>query len=107
MRDSISLNRDGVWLDVDEARQLAEADNFEAAAALHRGGFLAGFGLRDSPAFDSWQSFQSGTLTRELGAILDRAADARAAAGDLPAAIAHARRAPRARFAPQSRPTGG
>ncbi len=95
LRDSISLTRERVWLDVDEARRLAavgDLASLEAAAALHRGVFLSGFGLRDSPAFDSWQSFQAGTLTRELGTILDAAAGARAAAADLPAAIAHARR---------------
>jgi DNA-binding SARP family transcriptional activator len=57
-RDTVWLDRAGVRSDVDEARRLTEEGSFEAAAALHRGAFLAGFGLRDSPAFDSWQSFR-------------------------------------------------
>ena len=91
-RDTVWLDRSGMQLDVDEFRRLAEDGELEAAAALHRGPFLAGFGLRDSPAFDSWQSFTAGTLTRELASMLDRAADERAARGEWAAAIEHARR---------------
>jgi len=91
-RDTICLDRAGVVSDVDEARRLADAGELEAAAALHRGPFLAGFGLRDSPAFDSWQSFTAGTLTRELASVLDRAVAASAARGEWAAAIEHARR---------------
>ncbi|HEX4521584.1 MAG TPA: AAA family ATPase [Gaiellaceae bacterium] len=91
-RDSVSLDRDGVWLDLDEARRLAADGSLEAAAALYRGPFLAGFGLRDSAAFDAWQSFAAGTLARELGALLDRAAVERALRGETGAAIEHARR---------------
>jgi len=91
-RDTVSLDPAGVVSDVADSRRLAEEGCFEAAAALHRGPFLAGFGLRDSPAFDSWQSFTAGTLTRELATMLDRAADERAARGEWAAAIEHARR---------------
>src|SRR5262249_47308966 len=56
-RDVVSLDPEGVMSDLEEARRLAGEGAFEAAAALHRGPFLAGFGLRDSQAFDSWQSF--------------------------------------------------
>jgi DNA-binding SARP family transcriptional activator len=95
VRDSVSLEGAGMFLDVDEARRLADAGDLaslEASAALHRGQFLAGFGLRDSQAFDAWQSFRAATLTRELASALDRAVDERAARGQLPAAIEHARR---------------
>src|SRR5262249_25249689 len=54
--------------------------------------FLAGFGLRDSGVFDDWQSFRSASLARELGAVLDRLADACAASGDHVRAVEHARR---------------
>ena len=92
-RDSVSL--DGGEIDVDEFHRLAESDeldDLEAAAALHRGVFLAGFGLRDSGVFDDWQSFRSASLARELGAVLDRLADGCAASGDAVRAIEHARR---------------
>ena len=36
------------------------------AAALYGGDFLAGFTLRDSPAFDEWQFFQAERLREEL-----------------------------------------
>ena len=60
----------------------ASSRDLEAAAALHRGPFLAGFGLRDSTVFDDWQSFRAASLARELGAVLDRLADGCAASGE-------------------------
>jgi len=94
-RDAVSLERDGVLLDVDEFRRLAagaELADLEQAAALQRGAFLAGFGLRDSAPFDDWQSLQAGTLARELGAVLDRLAEELGARGSHVRAIEHARR---------------
>ena len=94
-RDAVSLERDGVVLDVDEFRRLADGGDLaelEQAAALQRGTFLAGFGLRDSVPFDDWQSLQAGTLARELGAVLDRLAEGLGARGSHPRAIEHARR---------------
>jgi DNA-binding SARP family transcriptional activator len=46
------------------------------AARLHRGDFLAGFGLRDSTSFDDWQYFQAERLRRELAGALERLAQA-------------------------------
>jgi DNA-binding SARP family transcriptional activator/predicted ATPase len=95
VRDAISLELEGPWLDVDEFRRLAasdEVDDLERAAALHRDTFLAGFGLRDSVTFDDWQSFRATTLKRELGAVLDRLGDLCAARGDIVRAVEHARR---------------
>ncbi|MFZ0341962.1 MAG: hypothetical protein WAL31_06475, partial [Gaiellaceae bacterium] len=83
-RDAVSLERDGVLLDVDDFRRLAagaDLAELEQAAALQRGAFLAGFGLRDSAPFDDWQSLQAGTLARELGAVLDRLAEGLGARG--------------------------
>ena len=42
------------------------------AVALYRGDFLAGFSLRDSPAFDEWQFFQAESLRREQALALDK-----------------------------------
>lgn len=94
-RDAVSLERDGLLLDVDEFRRLAADDDLvglEEAAALQRGTFLAGFGLRDSVPFDDWQSLQAGTLARELGSVLDRLAVGLGAQGSHTRAIEHARR---------------
>ena len=94
-RDAVSLERDGLSLDVDEFRRLAAGDDLgelAQAASLQRGAFLAGFGLRDSAPFDDWQSLQAGTLARELGSVLDRLAEGFGARGDHARAIEHARR---------------
>jgi DNA-binding SARP family transcriptional activator len=94
-RDAVSLERDGLLLDVDEFRRLAGSDDLSAlerAATLQRGVFLAGFGLRDSPVFDDWQSLQAGTLARELGVVLDRLAAELGARRSYPRAIEHAHR---------------
>lgn len=94
-RDAVSLERDGVLLDVDEFRRLADSADLgelEEAAALQRGPFLEGFGLRDSVPFDDWQSLQAATLARQLGAVLDRLAEGLGARGSHVRAIEHARR---------------
>ncbi len=94
-RDAVSLERDGLLLDVEEFRRLADGDDLtalEAAAALQRGAFLEGFGLRDSVPFDDWQSLQAGTLARELGIVLDRLAGELGARGGRARAIGHAQR---------------
>ena len=83
-RDSVALEGGDVSLDFAEFERLAasgDLGDLERAAALHRGPFLAGFGLRDSAAFDDWQSFRAASLSRELGAVLDRLADGCAASG--------------------------
>ena len=49
--------------------------------SLHRGDFLAGFSLRDSPDWDDWQSAQAEMHRRSLGGILERLAIGQAAAG--------------------------
>jgi DNA-binding SARP family transcriptional activator len=51
------------------------------AASLHRGDFLAGFSLRDSPDWDDWQSAQAEMHRRSVGGILERLAIGQAAAG--------------------------
>src|SRR5260221_11734575 len=75
-------------LDVDEFhRRLAESQTHEhtshdvcaaclaplaAAVALYRDDFMAGFSLRDSPAFDDWQFFQREAYRREVTGALAR-----------------------------------
>ncbi len=62
------------------------------AAALYRGDFLAGFTLRDAPAFDEWQFFQAETLRRELASALERLAHGHSVRREFEPAIGHARR---------------
>ncbi|MFN2389440.1 MAG: tetratricopeptide repeat protein [Actinomycetota bacterium] len=107
-RGSIALDPEGVWVDVLEFRRLrAEARDhrhpdgaacagcarrLSEAAELYRDDFLAGFALRDSPAFDDWQFFHAESLRRELGEVLDLLVEMAARQGDVRQAIAHARR---------------
>lgn len=46
--------------------------NLKEATELYRGDFMAGFTLRDSPAFDEWQTFQAERLRREMMTALER-----------------------------------
>jgi len=59
---------------------------------LHRGEFMAGFGLRDSPEWDDWQAERANEVRRELAWLLESLADAEIASGDLVSAVAHAAR---------------
>jgi len=77
-----------LWCDVDHFQRLvAECDSHGhdkhqvcaaclppllAAAALVQGDFLAGFSLRDSVAFDQWQTVETERLRRALVAALER-----------------------------------
>jgi DNA-binding SARP family transcriptional activator len=75
-RDTIALRVDET-LSVDalafDAHIDAGAD--AAAAALYRGDFMAGFTLRDSPAFDDWQSVETQRLQQRLFTALQRLSD--------------------------------
>src|SRR5215207_1887240 len=107
-RESVALADDAIWVDLTRFRDLLaeckEHGHPEAevclqclpplteAAQLYRDDFMAGFGLRDSIAFDDWQFFQSEGLRRELAGVLERLARGRGALGEWEAAVAHARR---------------
>ncbi|MBC7236726.1 MAG: AAA family ATPase, partial [Chloroflexi bacterium] len=64
----------------------------EEAMALYRADFLAGFTLRDSPAFDDWQLSQAEVLRRQLGEVLTSLTEEYTAQGDLDMAIASIQR---------------
>ncbi len=107
-RDTVALAGEGIWFDVDELRRLVATSEshghaanetcarclepLQQAAALDRGSFLAGFGLRDSAAFDDWQQLAGDEVHRELASVLDRLAGALAASGSPTQGIACARR---------------
>ena len=100
----LSIRREGVglsagsrlWVDVLQFRNLVQGPgsfaSLEEAAGLYRGDFMAGFSLRDSPAFDEWQYQQAEELRRLLIGALDRLSALAADAGDYPRAIQHAAR---------------
>jgi predicted ATPase/DNA-binding SARP family transcriptional activator len=105
--DLVELDRTDLWLDVEKFHDLLAATSahghdranacprcigpLSEAVDLHRGEFLAGFALRDSLGFDEWQLFQSEGLRRERAGALERLVRAEADAGELDAAIEHAR----------------
>ena len=107
-RENVELANDTIWVDVtrfhDLLAECKEHGHVESgvcaeclvplteAVALYRDDFMAGFGLRDSVAFDDWQFFQSETLRRELAGALERLARGRGALGEWETAVAHARR---------------
>lgn len=62
------------------------------AAALYRDDFLAGFTLRDSPAFDEWQFFQTENLRRELAGALKTLVDCYVLQSEYESALTYARR---------------
>jgi predicted ATPase/DNA-binding SARP family transcriptional activator len=64
----------------------------EKAASLYQEGFMSGFSLRDSAAFDEWQFFHSEALRRELAEVLEKLVRGLAARGDFKTATSHARR---------------
>jgi predicted ATPase/DNA-binding SARP family transcriptional activator len=64
----------------------------DKAAGLYRDTFMAGFSLRDSAGFDDWQFFQSETLRRELGSLLERLVQGYTDQGDFETAINYAQR---------------
>jgi DNA-binding SARP family transcriptional activator len=72
-RDSVSLVRSaGLRVDVDAFRAFAAEGRAADAAAVFRGDFLEGFGLRDAPAFEDWQRAEADGLRRELALVLAR-----------------------------------
>ena len=93
-RDAVGLRQDaGVWLDVSEYRRLVvESATLRCALELCHADFMAGFTLRDSPAFDDWQLYESETLRAEQAQALERLVALELDVGELQAAIGAARR---------------
>jgi DNA-binding SARP family transcriptional activator len=94
-RAQVTLDPAASSVDLADLERLAASSrpgDLEAAAALARGPFLAGFALRDSPAFDDWQAARATRVEATVGAVLQRLADARLEAGDAEGAVEAARR---------------
>lgn len=88
--DTIALDPAGLWVDVLEFRRLIAAGSPADAVELYTGGFLAGFGLRDSVEFDEWQLAATEQIRREASSALERLTRSLAST-DVDAAIAAAR----------------
>ncbi len=78
--------------EVERAAAAGDPGSLHRAASLARGPFLAGFTLRDSPAFDDWHAMRASAADRLVGTILERVAENAAARGDLSSAAAAAER---------------
>jgi DNA-binding SARP family transcriptional activator/tetratricopeptide (TPR) repeat protein len=107
-RDSVTLDRAVVDVDLwrfeaalaaarahehpDDALCPTCGEALRAAAGLDRGGFMSGFALRDSEAWDDWHLAESGAYRRELAAVLERLARGEAHAHAWDRASAAARR---------------
>jgi tetratricopeptide (TPR) repeat protein len=94
-RSQVSLDPTSSRVDLADVERLAASprpSDLEAAAALARGPFLAGFAVRDSPAFDDWQAARAARVDRTVGGILERLAVARHDAGNAAGAVEAARR---------------
>jgi DNA-binding SARP family transcriptional activator len=108
-RETAALNPNaGISLDVHAFRQLlagAETHDhpatevcseclmrLEEAVELYNDDFMAGFTLRDSPAFDEWQFFKREALREELARVLERLARWHGSQGAYERAITYARR---------------
>lgn len=94
-RARVAIDPSAADVDLADLERLAGSErttDLEAAAALARGPFLAGFALRDSPAFDDWQAARAVRADRLVADVFDRLAGARQASGDLTGATDAARR---------------
>lgn len=106
-RESLTLRcYPGFWLDVEQFHAHLETCRSHGhalqltcpaclaplaqAISLYRDDFMAGFTLRDSPAFDDWQLFQSESLRREISHAMSRLIHGHSTQGDFDQAIAYA-----------------
>lgn len=106
--EMVRLDPDGVLVDIAELRRLlaecgthghtpAETcprciEPLQAAVALDRGPFLAGFGLRDSVEFDDWERTAANEVQREVASALERLSDLLGQRGEHARAITLAER---------------
>ncbi|MGB1251915.1 MAG: AfsR/SARP family transcriptional regulator [Candidatus Promineifilaceae bacterium] len=77
-RQSVGLNWEAeISADIHQFRNLLDdnpnIDQLKNAIALYRDDFLAGFTLRDCPAFDEWQYFETEQLRQSLARALEKA----------------------------------
>jgi DNA-binding SARP family transcriptional activator len=94
-RQAVRLAPGTYSCDVTELDRLAGQGGTESARSamdLYRDDFLAGFSLRDAPAFDEWRWTTADGLRLRVSGLLAALVPAEAAAGRADAAVAAARR---------------
>lgn len=94
-RETIGLDTKTVSIDVFEFRALVQQNTFQSltrAAQLYQGDFLEGFTLRDSPAFDEWQFFETESLRKQFSTALEQLVALQTERGSVKPAIESARR---------------
>jgi len=64
----------------------------EQAAELYSGDFMAGFTLRDAPAFDNWQFYEADRLRRAFGGVLEKLVIGLSERGEYDRAVEYAAR---------------
>lgn len=105
--DLLSLRKGAIQLDVDETKEILDSisdhghtphDACERCIApltdlveFHRGDFMEGFALRDSPPFDDWQRREAEAARRARGEALARLTAAHSSTGDTAGALRRAR----------------
>ena len=93
--DEIVLDGSLVWCDVvafREACASGDRASWQSADSLVNDAFLAGFTLRDSPAFDEWAGSTGDLLRAEHSALLGRLVAAAASQATFTEALGYARR---------------
>jgi DNA-binding SARP family transcriptional activator/TolB-like protein/Tfp pilus assembly protein PilF len=83
----LELSADRVRIDVAEFEQAVQGGDPEHALSLYGGPFLEGLFLSESPEFEQWRDGRRAELAGLYARVLEGAAEARAAAGRLDAAV--------------------
>jgi len=101
-RESVSLSDENIHSDVKQFRQIFSdchqantlvcLDQLETAVSIYQGDFLSGFSVRNSPAFDEWQAYESENLRQNLLTILRKLTDTHRTNHAYPKALHFARK---------------
>lgn len=95
-RDTVTLLKDdSLWVDIHEFNQLVEEQaptKNMAAVDLYRDEFMAGFTLRNSAEFDTWQSIQTQIFQQRLTKVLEQLVSINIEAGNTTQAYDYAHR---------------
>jgi TolB-like protein/DNA-binding SARP family transcriptional activator/Flp pilus assembly protein TadD len=91
--EEIGVDPDVVWCDVAAFRRAVSAARAQEAVDLYRGGFLEGQHLTQSAAWEDWVAAQRVDLRTQAAEASWKVAQDHEAAGRMPMALRHARRA--------------
>jgi DNA-binding SARP family transcriptional activator len=100
-RQTIQFNRaSDAWLDVHQFTTLAggepghldNIERLESSVALHKGGFLEGFFITDSSAFEEWAQLTRQSFQRQMQSTLHRLAAYYLEKGAFEQALSYAQR---------------